>query len=51
MLLVHRAHLQLVNVHLEEDNVNQLLGKLGKKRGDDAARTTPGGSEVDNHLR
>lgn len=49
-LLVHRAHLQLVNVHLEEDNVRYLLGEFSKNRGNDAARTTPGGSEVDDHL-
>jgi hypothetical protein len=43
--------LQLVNIDLQEDGASELFGKFNKHGGDGAARTTPGGSEVNDHLR
>jgi len=47
----HRAHLQFVHVHLQEDSLSELLGVFDKQWSNGAARTAPGGSEVNDHLK
>jgi hypothetical protein len=43
--------LQLININLQEDGAGVLLGELNKDGGDEAARTAPGSSEVNDHLK
>jgi len=49
--LEHRAHLQFVHIHLQEDSLSELLCVLDKQWSDGTARTAPGGSEVNDHLK
>lgn len=43
--------LHFVHVHLQEDDLSELLGVFDEQWGDGAAWTAPGGSEVDDHLK